>query len=141
MFKKKEQKSVVEQLKGELGTGFERTYMGMMFGYDGLDEDTGERREDFVEILEPFIEDKLEKDYVECEDCGCLVAKDKALVVKERVTGSGYGEKVGALHYCKHCKPPYDEILKEWDENEEKEVITGYVKNGVSCNENGKILK
>ena len=64
MFKKKEQKSVVEQLKGELGTGFEGTYMGMMFGYGGLDEDTGERREDFVEILEPFIEDKLEKEDV-----------------------------------------------------------------------------
>jgi len=70
-------------------------------------------------------------DYVECEICGCLVRKDKAVVSKEiRVKGDWlykvYDEKGGIdsalwgghdyIHYsytCKHCVEIVDPVMME----------------------------
>lgn len=142
MFKKKEEKrSIVNQLNDELGNGtstlyeyIPETFIKDIFVSGITDskkkEEIDKNRELFADLLSDYIDDRIEKDYTECDECGCLVAKHKVAIVK----------RGGAtLEYCKHCKPPYDEIITEYDYEKEREVVKGYLKNGVPCDESGRV--
>lgn len=135
MFKKKEKESIVGQLSKELGHTASRLYEYIFVaGINNNDkkkkEEIEENRELFADLLSDYIDDRIEKDYTECDECGCLVAKHKVAIVK----------RGGAtLEYCKHCKPPYDEIITEYDYEKEREVVKGYLKNGVPCDESGRV--
>ncbi|MDD4381753.1 MAG: hypothetical protein PHE21_00180 [Candidatus Dojkabacteria bacterium] len=133
MFKRKENKSLVQRLKEEVGRT--RTSpiddMGFFsFAPFFVDVELDENRKMFAELLSNYIEDKIEEDYTECSDCGCLIADEKVQYVAR---GS---EKIP---YCKHCKPDYDEIVTEYDDDECEMRDAGYRKNGVVCDEKGKI--
>lgn len=118
MFKKKEEKrSIVNQLNDELGNGTGTLYEYIFVA--GINDDDKKKKEEieenrelFADLLSDYIEERIEEDYTECDECGCLVAKHKVAIVK----------RGGAtLEYCKHCKPPYDEIITEVDVKEEVE--------------------
>jgi len=136
MFKKKEEKrSIVNQLNDELGNGTSTLYEYIFVaGINDNDKkkknEIEENRKLFADLLSDYIEERIEEDYTECDECGCLIAKHKVYEVKK---GSA------TIDYCKHCKPEYDEILMEYDYEKEMDVVKGYLKNGVACDENGKI--
>ncbi len=133
MFKKKEEKrSIVNQLNDELRSGIRYEYIfvsGINDNSKKKKDEIEENRKLFADLLSDYIDDRIEKDYTECDECGCLVAKHKVAIVK----------RGGAtLEYCKHCKPPYDEIITEYDYEKEREVVK-YLKNGVPCDESGRV--
>ncbi len=135
MFKKKEKESIVGQLSKELGhtasSLYEYIFVAGINDNDKKKKDEiEENRKLFADLLSDYIEERIEEDYTECSECGCLIANQKVQVVKR---GNA------TIDYCKHCKPPYDEILMEYDYEKEMDVVKGYLKNGVACDENGKI--
>jgi len=50
--------------------------------------------------------DLIEKCFVKCNDCGCLIQKGEEKEVEE---GIDYQKEI--IKYCKRCKPPYDKVL------------------------------
>lgn len=113
MFNRKEKASIVSQLKEEVGKpSFSPVdSMGMFMGFTPFftTKEKSEEMKMFAELLESYFEEYLEDNYKECSDCGCLIAEDKAQFVTRG------NEKIA---YCKHCKPDYDEIVTEYDDDE-----------------------
>jgi len=133
MFNRKEKKSLVERLMDEVGRARVSPIDNMgLFHFTPLfkDMELDENRKMFAELLSNYIEDKIEEDYTECSDCGCLIANEKVQYVVRSLK---------KIPYCKHCKPDYDEIVIEYDDDECEMRNVGYRKNGVVCATKGRI--
>ncbi len=57
--------------------------------------------DEFMKALDERMERKIEEIIVECTDCGCLLFKGRARMVK--INGA-------TLNFCGKCKPSYDEV-------------------------------
>ena len=129
--KKEEKKTIVSQLNEEVErltfSPIDRTGWFSPFL---VDEEVDENRKMFAELLSRYITDEIKEHYIECSDCGCLIVKGKVEFVKR-------GDE--RIDYCKNCKPAYDEILVKYDGMEDEYKEVGYLKNGVMCDQSGKL--
>jgi len=66
---------------------------------------------------------------VSCDDCGCLIEKDRALVVTNFLWGDSF--------YCGRCKPPYDGIQTPLTNSD---IPDKYWRNKVPCDKEGNII-